>query len=129
MKNGGFSNCDSHFCLTHRLNEININVFIEKYFTKIRAKFIKPHIAFIPQNKFILHKRDNYCLISKIYKFESLESEYVSIINDIKIKNPEFNPLKKNLPSLNRTNYSVAKKTILMTYQKKISRELRIFII
>ncbi len=111
LKNGGINKYDKKFCYNYKLNETNINIFIEKFFKEMNLKFIKPYIHFIPQHKFILHKRKRYSLISKIYKFENLESEYTSIINDIKLKNSKFNPLVKMLPSINKTKYNLAQQT------------------
>ena len=111
LKNEGINKFDKQFCNRHKLNAVDINTFINNFISEIRFKIFKPYIHFIPQHKFILHKRKNYSLISKIYKFESLETEYQNIIRDIKLNNPKFNPVKNNLPNINRTNYDFSKKS------------------
>jgi len=111
LKIGGVSKFDKRFSQKHRLKTINVNTFIDKFFNNIRFKIYKPYIHFIPQNQFIIHKKYKYSLITKVYKFESLEDSYKNIVRDIRLINPKFIPLHDDLPKINKTKIVFSEKT------------------
>ena len=112
LKNNGVNKFDERFSSQQNLKETNVNIFIDKFFNN-RNRFFKPYIHFIPQINFIIHRKYKYSLISRVYKFESLEDSYKDIVRDIKLVNPKFEPLYDSLPKINETKTKFSEKTTL----------------
>ena len=112
LKNNGVNKFDERFSIQQNLKNTNVNIFIDKFFNN-RNRFFKPYLHFIPQINFILHRKYKYSLISRVYKFESLEDSYKDIVRDIKLVNPKFEPLCYSLPKINETKTKFSEKTTL----------------
>ena len=112
LKNNGVNKFDKQFSIKQNLKNTNVNIFIDKYFNN-RNRFSKTYLHFIPQINFILHQKYQHSLISRVYKFESLEDSYKDIVRDIKLVNPRFEPLHDSLPKINETKTKFAEKTSL----------------
>tara|TARA_B100000579_G_scaffold437718_1_gene468577 strand:- start:1299 stop:1928 length:630 start_codon:yes stop_codon:yes gene_type:complete len=104
LKTGGINKYDLSFSKKYNLQKVNINEFVIRYFSTQNMILNKTYIHFIPQVNFLLNPKDNFPLVSKVYRFENIEESYKEVVNELRSKTNRFTPYSETLPKLNLTS-------------------------